>query len=34
MALNGIVQVLYVIDVLQYTIIEDSWGIGKRNRIY
>lgn len=29
MALNGIVVVLYVIDILYYTIIDDSWGVGR-----
>ena len=28
MAFSGIVAVLYVIDILQYTIVDDSWGIG------
>ena len=31
MALNGIVTTLYIIDILGYTVIDDSWGIGSRN---
>ena len=31
MALNGIVAVLYVIDILCYTIIVGSWGFGMVN---
>jgi hypothetical protein len=33
MALERIVDVLYVIDILIYTIIDDSWGIGVVNSI-
>ena len=28
MALNELVIVLYVVDILSYTIIDDNWGIG------
>jgi hypothetical protein len=28
MALNGIVDMLYIIDILHNTEIEDNWGIG------
>jgi hypothetical protein len=31
MALNRIVKMLYVIDILNYTMIDDSWGIGVAN---
>jgi hypothetical protein len=30
MALNCIVVMLYVIDILNYTVIDDNWGIGER----
>ena len=29
MALNRIVTILYVIDILYYTTLYDSWGIGR-----
>jgi hypothetical protein len=29
MALNGIVDKPYVVDILYCTVIDDSWGIGK-----
>jgi len=29
MALNRIIAVSYVIDILYYTVIDDNWGIGK-----
>lgn len=28
MAFSGIVVMLYIIDILYYTVIDDSWGIG------
>jgi hypothetical protein len=28
MAFSGIIDVLYVIDILSYTVINDGWGIG------
>ena len=34
MALNRIMAMLYVIDILYYAIIDDSWGIGVVNCIY
>ena len=33
MALNGIVLMLYVIDILYYKANDDSWGIGEVNSI-
>lgn len=32
MALNRIVVMLYIIDILYYTIFNDNWGIGVGNR--
>lgn len=29
MALNGVLDVLYVIDILIYTIIDDGWEFGE-----
>ena len=29
MAFSDIVVMLYMIDILDYTVIDDSWGIGK-----
>lgn len=29
MALNRIAAVLYIADILYYTIVDGSWGIGK-----
>jgi succinate dehydrogenase hydrophobic anchor subunit len=31
MAFSGIAVMLYVIDILYYTIIDDVWGIGMVN---
>jgi hypothetical protein len=31
MALNGIEDILYLIDILHYIVTNDSWGIGKTN---
>jgi hypothetical protein len=31
MAFNEIVVILYVVDILDYSIFEDSWGIGMMN---
>jgi hypothetical protein len=31
MALDRIVAVLYIIDILYYKVNDDSWGIGKTN---
>jgi hypothetical protein len=31
MALNGIVLTLYVVDIQYYTIISETWGIGRGN---
>ena len=28
---NGLVMILYVVDILHYTVIDDNWGIGIRN---
>jgi hypothetical protein len=33
-ALNRIVAKRYVIDILDYTIINNNWGIGVRNYKY
>ena len=29
MALNKVFDILYVVDILNYTIIKDYWGIGR-----
>ena len=34
MAFSGIVVMLYMIDILDYTVIDDSWGIGIRSCEY
>ena len=34
MAFSGIVAVLYMIDILYYTVIDDSWGIGETSSKY
>ena len=31
MALNEMYDVLYVIDILNYTVIDGNWGIGVLN---
>jgi hypothetical protein len=28
MALNEVFEILYILDILYYTVISDSWGIG------
>ena len=28
MALNEVFDILYIIDILYYTIVNDNWGIG------
>jgi len=33
MAFSAIVQILYVIDILNYTAIDNSWGIRDANLI-
>ena len=34
MALFEVFDILYVVDILNYIIIDDSWGIGVRNYKY
>jgi hypothetical protein len=28
MALNEVFEMLYMVDILYYTVIDDDWGIG------